>query len=160
MAAEKNYVTRAGLKRLENEYHGVDDEIRNTHSEMGESCKRDSDLRENPEYMELRVKAMYALPEKKKKLFQKLREVVIIEDMPEYINFDGTTVIIGCKVSVIIDGEEETFTIAGADDGNLKENILSANAPLAQEMVGHKVGEKFKFKDINLQVLSVEKCNF
>ena len=50
--SENNY------EKLCEEYHSMDQKITDTQRKMGESAKRDNDLRENPEFMELRVKAM------------------------------------------------------------------------------------------------------
>ena len=103
-------ISKKGYKKLCEELKNVDGEIIETQREMGESAKRDNDLRENPEYMELRVKAMYTLPQKKQKLYERVKDCKIIEETNEYKNFDGN-VIVGSKVKVICDGEEETYII-------------------------------------------------
>ena len=67
-------ISKKGYKKLCEELKNVDSEIIETQREMGESAKRDNDLRENPEYMELRVKAMYTLPQKKQKLDERVKD--------------------------------------------------------------------------------------
>ena len=98
-------ISKAGLARLEAEVESIDAEIQQTINEMGKSAKRDNDLRENPEFMELRVKAMHTLPTKKEKLCWKVKNAVIIEETPEYLNFDGNTVIVGSTVTFTMEGE-------------------------------------------------------
>ena len=94
------YVTREGYQKLYDEI-GLQDILHDEiEKEMGRSVKRDNDLRENPEYMELRVKAMYGIPAQKRELLLKYQSAVIIEDTPEYINWDGETVIRKCKIVI------------------------------------------------------------
>ena len=123
---------------------------------MGKSAKRDNDLRENPEYMSLRVKLMYELPQKKKRLYESCKNSIIIEDMEEYKNFDGTTVIIGSEVQLLIDGEEECYKILGNCEGGLEETI-SCVAPLAQAILNKRVGDKIKFRDMQICILAVKR---
>ena len=95
---ENYYITKNGYKKLYEDYLNIDKEITEVNKMMGESVKRDNDLRENPEFMELRVRAMYELPAKKKSLWDKYNSAIIIEETDEYKNFDGNTVIRGCLV--------------------------------------------------------------
>lgn len=69
--SENNY------EKLCEEYHSMDQKITDTQRKMGESAKRDNDLRENPEFMELRVKAMYTLPAEKEKLYKRMHDCMI-----------------------------------------------------------------------------------
>ena len=94
------YVTYEGYQKLNDEI-GMQDVLHDeVEKEMGRSVKRDNDLRENPEYMELRVKAMYGIPAKKRELLQQYLSAVIIEETPEYINWDGETVIRKCSITI------------------------------------------------------------
>lgn len=155
----KCYITRKMQKELWDKYYALDEEIKETTIAMGISDSIDSDLRENPEFMELRVKAMYTLPAQKRELFQKLNNVVIIEEMEEYKNFDGITVIMGSTVLLEIDGEEEQYTITGTEKGDLKNNILSAKAGLAEAILYHKIDDVVPFNDMIIKILKVEKAD-
>lgn len=153
------YISAKGYKKLEEDYYNIDKQIMETNKKMGDSVKRDNDLRENPEFMELRVKAMYELPQKKEDLWKKYQNAVIIEEMDEYKNFDGITVIIGAVVDVIFNGENCEYTILGSDEGNLKEGILSCKAPIAQALYGHKIGETIDFNGNKISILNIKKYN-
>ncbi len=144
-------ISKKGYKKLCEELKNVDGEIIETQREMGESAKRDNDLRENPEYMELRVKAMYTLPQKKQKLDERVKDCKIIEETNEYKNFDGN-VIVGSKVKVICDGEEETYIILGDNEGNLDNNIISCKAPFAQALLGKHIKEIVNFNGMIIQI--------
>ena len=150
-------VSRAGLLKLKAEYEKIDDEIHRTLNAMGESAKRDNDLRENPEFMELRVKAMHTLPAQKEKLDQKINEALIIEETPEYQEFDGSTVIVGSIVSFTMEGIEKRLTILGSMEGDLKNNIIAYTAPLANVMLGKHVGETFSFNSRTIVINKIEK---
>lgn len=154
------YVTYEGYQKLYNEIvlqDALHDEVER---EMGRSVKRDNDLRENPEYMELRVKAMYGIPAQKRDLIIKYQSAVIIEETPEYINWDGETIIRKCSITIDYDGEEETYKILGANEGDLQNNILSCEAPLVQALLGKKVGDEIFFNGCKIKVLSVNKISF
>lgn len=151
------YITKKGYEELYRSFLNVDNEILETNRRIGESVKRDNDLRENSEFMQLRVKAMYELPQKKENLWKRCNEAIIIEDMDSYKNFDGQTVIVGCIVEVRFDGENCRYTILGTDEGNIKESVLSCNAPIARALLGKHIGESIVFNDMKVSILSVEK---
>ena len=152
-----NYFTREGFERIKYEYNTIEQELEKTTLAMGKSDEMDSDLRENPEFMELRVKAMYSIPNMKKELGNQIKNAIIIEDTDEYINWDGKTVIRKCNIDLSIDGEEERYTILGFNEGNIRENILSCEAPLVISLLGHKVGETILFNDMKITINNVQK---
>lgn len=145
-------ISRAGLVKLKAELEAIDAEIQKTLNEMGESAKCD-----NPEFMELRVKAMHTLPAQKEKIYWKIKEAVIIEDTPEYQKFDGTTVIVGAVVTFSMEGAEKKFTILGSTEGDLKSSVLACDAPLAQAMIGKHVGDTFSFNSRTIVIKKIEK---
>lgn len=151
------HISRKGYAKLYQAYLDFDNKIAQCQKEMGESAKRDNDLRENPEYMALRVKVMYTLPEQKKIAYERYKNAIIIEDSEEYKNFDGTTVIKGSQVQLLIDGKEKSYTILGSSEGNLKHSIISCEAPIAKALLSKKVGESIKFNNMDIVILSVKK---
>lgn len=152
------YITRKGEEKLWEKYNSIEEEYVKTTQAMRVSDSMDSDLRENPEFMELRVKAMYALPKQKKELYEKLKNVVIIDDMEEYKQFDGKMVIMGSVVTLDIDGDTEVYTILGTEEGNVENGIINVNAGLAQAIIYHEVGEVIPFNGMILKILKVEKA--
>lgn len=153
---EKYYISQKGYDELYENFLNVDKEIDDVNRRMGESAKRDNDLRENPEFMELRVKAMYELPEKKNELWNKYNSAIIIEEMDEYKNFDYKTVIIGAKVTINFDGDICTYKILGNDEGDLKNDVLSCQAPISQAIINKKVGDTVKFNKSVIEILEVD----
>ena len=153
------YVTYEGYQKLNDEI-GMQDVLHDeVEKEMGRSVKRDNDLRENPEYMELRVKAMYGIPAKKRELLQQYLSAVIIEETPEYINWDGETVIRKCSITIDYNNSIKTYTILGANEGDLKNNILSCETPIVLALLGKKIGDEITFNDRKIKVLDVNKIS-
>jgi len=149
------YVSRAGYKKMYEQYLEYGEEIKRVNREVGESAARDRDLRENPEFMSLRVKAMYEIPSRREVLYRKYQEAVIIEDTEAYKNFDGRTVIAGSVVELEFDGEPCRYTILGNDEGDIDNDILSCNAPIARALIGKRVGDELEWKDESIKILKV-----
>ena len=152
---EKKMVTRIGYEKLESEIKRIDEEIQKTNIRMGESVKLDNDLRENPEFMDLRYKAMYVLPKQKEELQRVLKNVTIIEDTDEYKNFDGKTVIPCAKVVITIDGDDEEYSILGYGETDIDNGIISYDAPIVQAIMGKHVGDVVSFNGMQIIIKSV-----
>lgn len=148
-------VTREGYNKLMQEYQNIDDEYVKTTKAMGKSDEMDSDLRENPEFMSLRLKAMYEIPKKKKELFNMLQSSIIIEDTEEYKNWNRKTIIDKCGIVIEINGEEFVYNILGANQTDIELNILSSSAPLVKELLGHKEGDTILFNDMKILIKKV-----
>ncbi len=153
----KYYVTRERYENLYQEISQMDKLHDEVERKMGESVKRDNDLRENPEYMSLRVEAMYGIPARKKELLLKYQNAIIIEDTEEYLNWDQKTIIRKCNVELLVDGIEEKYTILGSDEGVLENSILSCDAPFVKSILGHKVGEAVLFNGMVIEIKNVSK---
>lgn len=98
----------------------------------------------------------------------KVDNASLIETSDEYINWDGVTVIMKSTVEVDYDGEYEIFTILGCNESDIMNNKISYYSPLAQTLLGKKVGETVSFKDSEIVIKKVtrledmvyEQCNF
>lgn len=51
-------------------------------------------------------------------------------------------VVLGCKVTVHINGKKDTFTLVGEWEANPLEKKISHESPLGKALLGKKVGEK------------------
>lgn len=150
-------ISKKGYERLCKEYELIDQKIIDTRREMGESAKRDNDLRENPEFLELRVKVMYTLPAEKEELYKKIMDCVIIEECDFFKKFDGSTVIPGSKVVYDMNGKTKTITILGDNEADLENNIISVSAPFAKALIDRQVNETFDFNGRKVTIKSIEK---
>ncbi len=150
-------ISKKGYEKLCEEYQLMDQKIIGTQRKMGESAKRDNDLRENPEFMELRVKAMYTLPAEKEKLYKRMHDCMIIEESEFFKKFDGSKVIPGSKVVYEIDGETETLTILGDNESDLNNGIISAATPMAKALINKHINELIEFNGMKITIKSIEK---
>lgn len=155
LGMKKYYISENGYENLYEQYLDIDRQITITNKQIGESVKRDNDLRENPEFIQLRVKAMYELPHKKQELWNKYQNAIIIENMDEYKNFDGNTVIRGCNVLLMFDDEEVEYFISGTDEGDIDRGIISCSAPLAEAILNKNVGDRILFNNFYIEILKV-----
>lgn len=150
-------ISKKGYEKLCEEYQSIDQKIVDTQRKMGESAKKDNDLRENPEFMELRVKAMYTLPAEKEKLYEKMHNCEIIEECEFFKLFDSSKVIPGSKVVYDIDGKTETLTILGDNESDLDNDIISAAAPMAKALINKHINETIDFNGMKIIIKSIER---
>lgn len=150
------YLSKKGKKILEDRIDKVEKEIIETYKQMGESTKIDNDLRENPEYNDLQNKVSYKLPLEKKQLKETLNNALIIEEQDFYKNFNGNEVVIGTRVTLLYNGNKETYSIVGYGEEDPFENIISYNCDFAINLIGKKINEEYKYKNACIKVLDVK----
>lgn len=150
-------ISKKGYEKICEEYQLMDQKIIDTQRKMGESAKRDNDLRENPEFMELRVKAMYTLPAQKEELYRRMHDCTIIEECEFFKSFDGSKVIPGSKVVYDIDGKTETLTILGDNESDLDNDIISSATPMAKALIDKHINELIDFNGMKIIIKSIEK---
>lgn len=150
-------ISKKGYEKLCEEYQLMDKKINDIQRKMGESAKRDNDLRKNPEFMELRVQAMYTLPAEKEKLYKRMHDCMIIEECDFFKSFDGSKVIPGSKVVYDINGDTKLFTILGDNESDLGNNIISAATPLAKALIDKHINETIDFNGMKIIIKSIER---
>lgn len=150
-------ISKKGYEKLCEEYQLMNQKIIDTQRKMGESAKRDNDLRENPEFMELRVKAMYTLPAEKEKIYKRMNDCMIIEECEFFKSFDGSKVIPGSKVVYDIDGKTESLTILGDNESDLDNGIISLATPMAKALIDKHINETIDFNGMKVIIKSIEK---
>jgi transcription elongation factor GreA len=149
------YATRKGSERLFELCAEVEKQLVETAEEMAENARQDADLRENPLFEALRITVTYELPSRRKQLGEQMRGLVIIEEMKEYQEFDGSAVIIGSEVTVNHAGRRMKYRLLGNTEGDIGEGTLSCDAPLARLLIGRTLGEKFEFNGKEIEIISI-----
>ena len=150
------YLSRKGKKILEDKLESIEREITDTYKAMGESNKIDNDLRENPEYLELQTKVSYKLPLEKSKIKEMLNNSLIIEEQEFYKNFNNETAVIGSKVTLLYNGEEEVYFIVGYGEEDPFNNVISYTCDFAINLIGKKRYEEFKYRNSNIKIIKIE----
>lgn len=150
------YISKKGKRKLEEKLVLIEKEIIETYRLMGESTKIDNDLRENPEYNELQNKVSYKLPFEKSKVKEVLNDSLIIEEQDFYKNFSGEEIIVGSKVTLLYNDEEEIYLIVGYGEEDPFNNIVSYNCDFANSLIGKKLNEEFKYKNAKIKIIKIE----
>ena len=143
MATKYSYYTEEGLERLKAELKQLKTKGRQEMAHTIAEARDKGDLSENAEYdaakdaqglLELRISGLEG----------KVANARIIDDS----NIDPTKVAIlsSVKIKNKKNGMEVTYMIVPEEEADLKESKISIESPIAQGLLGKKVGEVAKMK--------------
>ncbi len=136
MSNKKVYVTSNGLEEMKNELDHLINVRRPEVINALKEARALGDLSENAEYdaarndqavVENRIKELEVLIENAK----------VIDD----VSTDKVTIGTNIKIEYVEDGEVETYTIVGSTEADPFENKISNESPIAQAILGLKVGD-------------------
>ncbi|MCX7569788.1 transcription elongation factor GreA [Tumebacillus sp. DT12] len=133
------FLTREGLKKLEEELDFLKGTKRREVAERIKIAVSYGDLSENAEYDA--AKDEQAFVESRIVTLEKMmRNVRIIEPGSE----DADVVAIGTTVKLkeVPDGDEETYTIVGSTESDPLEGKISNESPIGAAVIGRSVGDK------------------
>ncbi len=158
MAEKKNYLTREGLRKYEEELHELKSVRRKEISQKIKEAREQGDLSENAEYdaakdeqrdIEARIEALENI--------LKNAEVVVQEDV------DITKISIGCTVKIkdLEMGDELEYQIVGSMQANSRLGKISNESPVGKALIGAKKGQTVTVEtqagEIKYKVLKIEK---
>ena len=155
--ADKNIMTRAGLKKIEDELDYLKVIKRKEVSEKLKEARAQGDLSENAEYdaakdeqrdVEARIEELEDL----------LKNVEVVE--ADEVTLDAINV--GCRVRVhdIEFDEDMEFSIVGSTEANSLGGKISNESPVGKALIGKKVGDEVTVEtQASLQVLNPESIN-
>ncbi|HEX6487329.1 MAG TPA: transcription elongation factor GreA [Candidatus Dormibacteraeota bacterium] len=136
METKRVFLTRAGLKKVEDELAELVSQRRPEVAERIRVARSFGELSENTEYIE--AKNEQALVEGRiVRLEDLLNHAVLIEDEERAKG----VVDLGARVVVVTDEGEETYNIVGATEADPLRGLISNESPLGRALVGHKAGE-------------------
>lgn len=155
------YVTRKGLVNLANRQKDLVEDLEKSTRAMGHSASLDNDLRENPEFMQLRTKVTYELPNKIAELENVIRFARLINDSEHIQNQDFHEVLPGVEVELESeDGEMRTHSILGYEEGNPDKGIVSYLSPVGERLLHKTVGDEVELpmrgKPIRYEIVSIK----
>ena len=138
MEAKKKLLTYAGLKALEDELENLKVVKRREIAQKIKEAREQGDLSENSEY-DAAKEAQAHLESKINKMKLTIAEAKIV-DMSR---LSTDTVQIMCKVEMtnVANQAKMTYTIVSESEANLREGKISIHTPIAQGLLGKKVGE-------------------
>lgn len=134
----ETYITRAGYHKLQEDLKGLKSQKKGLSNDIDEARQK-GDLKENAEYHSA-----------KEKLGEVMGRIAKIEDqlsnarMIDDLKFKKDEVQIGARVKLQEKASKEEFewTLVGPAESDPLSGRISVNAPLAQGLLGHKVGEE------------------
>ncbi len=132
------YISRAGRAKLESELKDLKARKRQLSIDIGEAREK-GDLKENAEYHSAKERLGEVMT-RIAKIQDKLDSAHLIDELKVPKN----TVAIGVKITLSTpdDAEEFSYILVGDDESDPSEGRISVNSPLAQGLLGKKVGEE------------------
>ena len=136
----ETYITRAGYQKLQEDLKELKSQKKGLSNDIDEARQK-GDLKENAEYHSA-----------KEKLGEVMGRIAKIEDqlsnarMIDDLKFKKDEVQIGARVKLQEkDSKEESeWTLVGPAESDPMSGRISVHAPLAQGLLGHKVGEEVR----------------
>lgn len=138
MAEKKNILTRAGLRKLEDELNDLKVNKRSEISKKIGEAREQGDLSENAEYD--------AAKDEQRDIEARIEEIEEILKNAEVVDEDEAStdkVNIGCKVRVhdVNYDEELELMIVGSMEANSLSGMISNESPVGQALIGQCVGD-------------------
>ena len=137
--SEQTFLTRAGLKKLEEELEFLRTVRRAQVAERLHNAQEDGELIENAEYEDAKNEQAF-VEGRILTLESMLSNTVIIQD-----NGPHGIVSLGSQVTVKeAGGKPEVYMLVGAAEANPKEGRISNESPLGRALLGRRVGDEVK----------------
>ena len=115
------------------------------------------DLSENAEY-DAAKEAQGMLEMKISKLKTLVSSARIIDDSK--LNTDEVQLLNRVTIRNVVNGMSMTYTIVTENEANLAEKKIASNTPVAQVLIGHKVGDQVKVKapagEMTFEIVKIE----
>lgn len=135
--AKVNYITEAGLRKLRGELDALKAERPVISAQIAEARDK-GDLSENAEY-DAAKEAQGMLEMKISQLKDLVANARIIDDSK--LNNEVVQILNKVKIKNIANGMVVEYTIVADSEANLKEKKIASSTPIAQGLLGHKIGE-------------------
>lgn len=135
------YVTGEGLKELKEELRLLVEEKRPALIDRVATARAHGDLSENSEYTAAREDLAF--------VEGRIEEIEVLIAKAKLIKNNHATnnkVELGCKVTVKVNGKEQTFEVVGEWEADPLEQKISHTSPLGQALLGKGKGEKVEIE--------------
>ena len=138
MEAKKKLLTYAGLKALEDELENLKVVKRREIAQKIKEAREQGDLSENAEY-DAAKEAQGLLEMRINKLKTVIADAKIIDESK--LKTDSVQILNKVELKNVKNGMKMTYTIVSESEANLKEGKISVNTPIAQGLLGKKIGD-------------------
>ena len=136
--AKKNILTYAGLQELEAELEDLKVNKRKEVAQKIKEAREQGDLSENAEY-DAAKEAQGMLEMRINKLKTVIADAKIIDESK--LKTDSVQILNKVELKNVKNGMKMTYTIVSESEANLKEGKISVNTPIAQGLLGKKIGD-------------------
>jgi len=137
------WVSRRGYKALVERRSHLLEEIRETQKQLGDAVRRDNDLRENPEYLELSMRLDTVLRKQLSEATATIAASRIFEDVPAFGTDPLERVSLGTRVTIEDEcAKQQTYAVVGFGEPDGQAGDISYLSPLARALMGKQVGEE------------------
>ncbi|PLX09063.1 MAG: transcription elongation factor GreA [Marinilabiliales bacterium] len=136
--SEISYLTQEGLDKLKGELNQLVNVERPGISKQIAEARDKGDLSENAEY-DAAKEAQGLLELRISKLQDTIRNARVID--PTQIDTETVQILNVVKLKNLKTNSEMQYTIVSESEANLKEKKISVNTPIAQGLLGKKVGD-------------------
>jgi len=133
------FVTKEGLEKLKSELKVLVEEKRPEVAQKIKEAREMGDISENAMYDSATQEQAYV-----EGRIAELEEIIKSAKITATPKND--LVNIGSRVTVHIEGDEETYHIVGAPEADPAQNKISHESPLGQALMGKKPGEKVEMQ--------------
>jgi transcription elongation factor GreA len=141
MASQAVYVTREGLKKLEDELEVLRTVKRQEVAQRLHEAMEDGELIENAEYEAAKNEQAF--------VEGRILELEHMLAVAKVIEPGGPKGVVRIGSTVVVqegDNKPEEYTIVGAAEANPKEGLISNESPLGQSLLDHKAGDEVQVK--------------
>jgi len=150
------YLTQEGLEKKMAELNELEAQRPAIKQAIAEARDK-GDLSENSEY-DAAKEAQGMLEMKISKLKELISTARIIDDSK--LNTDEVQILNKVTIRNTANGVQMTYTIVTENEANLREQKIASNTPIAQGLLGHKVGDTVQVKApagiINFEIVKIE----
>ena len=138
MEEKKNILTYQGLRKYEDELHDLKVVKRQEVAQKIKEAREQGDLSENAEY-DAAKEAQGLLEMRINKLKTVIADAKIIDESK--LKTDSVQILNKVELKNVKNGMKMTYTIVSESEANLKEGKISVNTPIAQGLLGKKIGD-------------------
>jgi transcription elongation GreA/GreB family factor len=152
-------LSRPGFLKLKQRKQFLIDDLENSTRAMGHSASIDNDLRENPEFMQLRTKVTYQIPNELAEIDRILRAHILIDQQDLFQSDKLDEVIPGTQITLQPDDDTPPLEliILGLGDGDPSRGIVSYLSPIAAAVLHHTIGDEVRLPGRGETIFEIQK---
>lgn len=146
-------LTKQGFEKIMNEVNRLKMNDRPLASKRIEETRPIGVVEDNPEYMQA-LENQQLIENKIAELSEILANSTIFEKhmcKNDVVSFGTTVSFVNCETD-----EEKKYTIVSVYESDIKNGLISYEAPFVKNMIGLRVGDFFEFNEIEYEITNID----